>query len=150
MGQRTLGNKSELIKARSGLLALVEKFQNVSLACKLAGVSRSYYYKLKKSLDTHGPEGLAPRKRARPRMPNQTSPELEEKILEMTEKCPSYGYGKVSAQLCVGGVKVTPSAVRYVWQRHGLTRHQHRQRWLKQKLTAAATKDPSAFPKTPG
>ena len=143
-GNEPLSKREELIKARLGLLALAERSRNVSLACKLAGISRSYYYKMKKSLDAHGPEGLAPREPGRPRMPNQTPAELEQLILEMTEKNPACGYSTISAQLCLGGVKVTPSAVRYVWQRHGLTRYQHRLRWLKQRLIAGVSDDPAS------
>ncbi len=43
-----------------------------------------------------GAEGLAPQPRRKPRMPNQTPPELEAKILEMTEQYPTYSYIRIS------------------------------------------------------
>ena len=56
-------------------------------------------------------------------MPNETPPELEQKILEMTERYPTYSYLRISQQLRLVGVGVSPSAVRYVRQRHGRPLH---------------------------
>jgi hypothetical protein len=50
-------------------------------------------------------------------MPNRTPPELEGKILEMTERYPTYGYLRISQQLRLVGIDGSPSAVRCVWQR---------------------------------
>ncbi len=69
-------------------------------------------------------------------MPNQTPPGLEGKILEMTERYPTYSYLWISQQLRLVGNGASPSAVRCVWQRHGLTlRYQHLL-WLEQKTAA--------------
>ena len=70
-------------------------------------------------------------------MPNETPPELEGKILEMTERYPTYSYLRISQQLRLVGVGVSPSAVRYVWQRHGLTLRFQRLLWLEQKPARA-------------
>ena len=66
-------------------------------------------------------------------MPNQTPPELEARILEMTEQYPSYSYLRISQQLRLVGVGVSPSAVRYVWSRHGLVVRYQRLLWLERK-----------------
>jgi hypothetical protein len=79
-----MDTREKLIKARLGLLALAEQLQNVRQACKAAGISRSHYYEIKQAYEKYGAEGLAPQLRRRPRMPNQTPPELERQILEMT------------------------------------------------------------------
>lgn len=81
--------REKLIKARLGMLGLAEELQNISLACKRAGISRSHFYEIKEAFEKYGPEGLAPRERRRPRRPNPTAPELEQKILEMTERYPT-------------------------------------------------------------
>ena len=47
------------------------------------------------------------------------SPELEQKILEMTESDPAFSYLCLSRQLGLVGVGVSPSPVRYVWQWDG-------------------------------
>jgi len=65
------------------MIALAEELQNISPVCRRAGISRSHFYEIKKAYEKRGAEGLAPQPRRKPRMPNQTLPELEAKILEM-------------------------------------------------------------------
>ncbi|MBI4445786.1 MAG: helix-turn-helix domain-containing protein, partial [Acidobacteria bacterium] len=113
-----MDTREKLIKARLGLLALAEQLQNVRRACKTAGISRSHYYEIKQAYEKYGTEGLAPQPRRRPRMPNQTPPELERQILEMTEQFPTYSYVRIAGQLRLTGVGVSAAAVRAVWQRH--------------------------------
>ncbi len=131
-----MSTREKLIKARLGMLALAEELQNISLACRRAGISRSHFYEIREAFEKYGAEGLAPQSRRRPRMPNETPPELEGKILEMTERYPTYSYLRISQQLRLVGVGVSPSAVRYVWQRHGLTLRFQRLLWLEQKTAA--------------
>jgi transposase InsO family protein len=132
-----MSTREKLIKARLGMLALAEELQNISLACRRAGISRSHYYEIKEAFEKYGAEGLAPQARRRPRMPNETPPELVEKILEMTERYPTRSYLFVSQQLKLVGVGVSPAAVRAVWQRQGLTLRFQRLLWLEQKTAAA-------------
>lgn len=132
-----MSTREQLIKARMGLLALAEQLQNVRLACKRAGISRSHYYEIKEAYERYGAEGLAPSQRRRPRMPNQIPPELEAQILAMTEQYPTYSYVRISGQLRLAGLGVAPSAVRAVWQRHGLALRIQRLLWLEQKTAAS-------------
>ena len=131
-----MSTREKLIKARLGMLALAEELQNISQACQRAGISRSHYYEIKEAFERYGPEGLAPRIRRSPRMPNQTPPELEAKILEMTERYPTYSYVRISQQLRLVGVGVSPPAVRGIWARHGLTLRFQRLLWLEQRTAA--------------
>jgi len=131
-----MSTTEKLIKARMGMLALAEQLNNVSAACRRAGISRSHYYEIKEAFEKFGAEGLAPQTRRKPRMPNQTPPELEMQILEMTERYPTYSYLRISDQLKLVGIGVSPSTVRAVWQRHGLTLRIHRLLWLEQKTAA--------------
>jgi len=131
-----MSTREKLIKARLGMLALADQIQNISEACKKAKISRSHYYEIKEAFEKYGSEGLAPRIRGRPRMPNETPPELVEQILEMTERYPTRSYLYISQQLKLVGVGVGASAVRNVWQRHGLTLKFQRLLWLEQKTTA--------------
>jgi transposase len=128
--------REKLIKTRPGLLALAEQLQNVKQACKLAGISRSHYYEIKEAHEKPGVEGLAPGIRRKPRMPNPIPPELEKQILDMTAHYPTYSYLRISQQLRLIGVGMEPSAVRAVWQRHGLTLRIQRLLWLEQKSAA--------------
>jgi hypothetical protein len=79
--EKTMSTREKLIKARLGMLALAEELQNISWACRRAGISRSHFYEIKEAFEKYGAEGLAPQPRRKPRMPNQTPPELEAKIL---------------------------------------------------------------------
>ncbi len=45
--------------ARLGMLALAEELQNISLACRRAGISRSHFYEIKEAFEKYGREGLA-------------------------------------------------------------------------------------------
>ncbi len=104
-----MSTREKLIKARLGMLGLAEELQNISLACRRAGISCSHYYEIKEAFEKFGAEGLAEQPRRAPRMPNQTPPELEAKILEMTERYPTRSYAFVSQQLRLVGVGVSPS-----------------------------------------
>ena len=132
-----MSTREKLIKARLGLLALAEELQNVRLACQRAGISRTHYYEIKEAYERYGAEGLAPQTKRRPRMPNQTPPELETKILEMTARFPVYSYVRISGQLRLIGVGASPAAVRGVWERKGLLTRFQRLLWLEQQVAAA-------------
>ena len=58
-----MNTREKLIKARLGMLALAEELQNISLACKRAGISRSHIYEIKEAFKRYGAEGPAPRTR---------------------------------------------------------------------------------------
>ena len=131
-----MSTREKLIKARLGMLALAEELQNITLACKRAGISRSHFYEIKDAFERFGAEGLVPVTRRRPRMPNETPAEVVARILEMTERFPTYSYVRISQQLRLVGVGVTPAAVRAVWMRHGLTLRHQRLLWLEQKTAA--------------
>lgn len=128
-----MSTREQLIKARLGMLVLADELKNIAKACKLAGVSRSHFYEIKKAYETFGKEGLAPTVRRRPRMPNQTPPELERQVLAMTEQYPTYSYLRLADQLKLVGVGVTAATVRAVWQRHGLATRFARLLWLERR-----------------
>jgi len=131
-----MSTREKLIKARLGMLALAEELKNISLACKRAGISRSHFYEIKEAFEKYGRDGLAEQPRRRPNMPNQTPPEVEQQILAMTERYPTYSYMRVSGQLKLIGLGIAPSTVRSVWQRRGLTLTIQRLLWLEQKCAA--------------
>lgn len=83
--------------------------QNISRACKIAGISRSHFYEIKEAFEKYGRDGLAPQPRRRPRMPNQTPPEIEQQIVAMTREYPTYSYVKIADQLNLIGVPAAAS-----------------------------------------
>src|SRR5205823_704148 len=54
---------------------------SVSEACRVFGIHRSTYYVWKRRVERHGLEILRPRERRRPRLPNQLSPFVEQRIV---------------------------------------------------------------------
>lgn len=126
-----MNNREQLIRARLGILALAAEVKNVAKACKLAGVSRSQFYALKKAYQAQGKEGLAPKIRRHPNMPNRTPVGVEQSILLKTVENPRFSYIKLADDMKNKGISVTPTMIRYVWRRHGLSTRSARLRWLK-------------------
>ncbi len=122
-------DKERLIRARLAVLTLAAEVQNVARACKVAGVSRSQFYTMKKAYETYGKEGLAPRVRRKPEMPNRTPALLEEQILLNTRANPTFGYFRLAREMKSAGIGVSPTMVRYVWQRHDLSTRLARLEW---------------------
>jgi hypothetical protein len=123
--------RDQLIRARLGILAMAAELRNTAKACKLAGVSRSQFYAMKKAYELHGKDGLAPRVRRKPEMPNRTPAQLEEQILLHTRMFPRISYVRLAGEMRSAGGSVTPTMVRYVWQRHGLSTQSARRAWAK-------------------
>ncbi len=126
-----MSNREQLIRARVGILTMAVELKNVAKACKLAGVSRSQFYAMKKAYETYGREGLAPRLRRKPRMPNRTPAAIEGHIMKKTHASPTVSYIKLAEQMKEDGIGVTPTMVRYVWQRLGLSTRAKRLQWVK-------------------
>jgi hypothetical protein len=110
---------------------MAAEFKNIAKACKLAGVSRSQFYVMKKAFQAYGKDGLAPRVRRKPLMPNRTPAPLEERILLHTRKNPLVSYVRLAGEMKSDGGSVTPAMVRYVWQRHGLSKRSARVEWTR-------------------
>jgi hypothetical protein len=110
---------------------MAAELKNIAKACKIAGVSRSQFYAMKKAYKLHGKEGLGPRTRRQPEMPNRTPVVVEKQILLQTRKRPLISYVRLAGEMKAEGGSVTPTMVRYVWQRHGLSTQSARRAWVK-------------------
>jgi transposase len=96
---------------------------SVAGACRRFGVHRSTYYTWKRQVDRHGLEMLRPRERRVPRMPNQLSKMVEERIVAFSLGHPGLGPKRVASELARpkwGGILVSPNGVWKVLARHGL------------------------------
>jgi hypothetical protein len=113
------------------VLTVAAELHNVVKACKLAGMSRSQFYAMKKAYETYGKEGLLPRVRRKPTMPNRTPQHVEQTILLVTRNKPMLSYIRVADEIKTVGMDVTPSMVRYVWRRHGLSTRSARVKWVR-------------------
>ena len=101
--------REQLIRARLGILAMAAELRNTAKACKLAGVSRSQFYAMRKAYELYGKEGLAPRVRRKPEMPNRTPVQLEEQILLQTRRYPRISYVRLAGEMRSEGGNVTPT-----------------------------------------
>ena len=128
---KSMTSGRELIRARLAILTLADELKNVVKACRLAGVSRSHFYAMKKAYEAYGHEGLAPRVRRKPTMPNRTPAAVEKLILSKTRDNPTVSYIRLAGQIRLDGISVTPGMVRYVWQREGLSTRPARIQWVK-------------------
>jgi hypothetical protein len=75
-----MNSQDRLIDAKISILQLAEKLESISEACKVAGIARSSFYEIKKAheqfYEQFGRDGLAPRPKRKPRMPNEFPPSL--------------------------------------------------------------------------
>ncbi len=95
----------------------------VTAACRTFGVHRSTYYAWKRKIGREGLGALRPRERRRPRMPNQLSPLVEQRIIAFALGQPGLGPRRIAAELARprwGGLLVSANGVWRCLRRHGL------------------------------
>ena len=110
-----------LIKAKMNLLDLAAYLGNVSEACRTLGYSRDTFYRLKRRYEEAGIEGLRELSRRKPNLKNRVPEEIEEAVLELALEYPAYGQVRAAAKLFeLKGIRLSPSGIRGIWQRHGL------------------------------
>jgi transposase len=124
-----MGDDDVLFKFRLRLFSLAEELGNVRAACRAMGVHPSTYYHWKRKVGRSGLGMLRPRERRAPRMPNQLSPVIEQRILAFSIAHPGLGPRRISASLAQerrGGIIVSHNGVWRVLKRHGLSRRMSR------------------------
>lgn len=131
-----MNSKDRLIDAKISILQLANELKNISKACKTAGIARSSFYEIKKAYEQFGRDGLQPRPRRKPRMPNEIAADIETKILDHTRENPSYSYNRIAGQLQLLGIAISGTGVRKVWQRHDLCRKLSRYLWLEKEVSS--------------
>jgi transposase InsO family protein len=107
--------KEKIAQKRLTLLQVAERLRNVSEACRHHGVSRSQFYEYKRAFQERGFEGLMDRPPIPKTFPNETSPEVKEKVIRLSLQHPAWGPVHVSDHLRLEGVTVSPSTVRNIW-----------------------------------
>jgi transposase InsO family protein len=103
-----------------GLLNLAEELQNVSQACRVMGVSRDTFYRVKEAKETGGMEALLHKDRRRANLKNRMDESTERAILAFAVENPAAGQVRVSNELRKKNIVVSPTGVRSVWLRTGL------------------------------
>lgn len=112
-----------LYRYRLRVFGLAHELGSVRAACRAMGIHPSTYYRWQRALVRWGPEILRPRERRRPRMPNATSPLVEQRVVAFALGHPGFGPARISAELARplwGGLRLSPNGVWRVLRRHGL------------------------------
>lgn len=112
-----------LYRFRMRALALAVELGNVRAACRAMGIHPSTFYRWRSQVLRFGPEILRPRERRRPRMANQTSPFVEQRVVAFALGHPGFGPARISAELRRekwGGIVISTNGVHRVLRRHGL------------------------------
>ncbi len=112
--------ESKIAQGKMTLLQLAERLRNVSEACRRRGVCRSQFYEYKRAFQEQGLQGLIDRPPVPKSFPNETPSEIKEKVIGLSIAHPAWGQLRVSDQLRLEGVSVSPSTVRNIWMREGL------------------------------
>lgn len=106
---------------RLHVLQRAEEQGNVSAACREAGISRTLFYRWKKRFTLYGIDGLHPKRTAtHPGRPVQLGAIKERRIVAMALACPTWGPQRLSDQLRMEGVVVSPTTVWRALHRLGL------------------------------
>ncbi len=95
---------------RLHVLQRAEELGNVSAACREAGISRTLFYRGQKRFTLYGIDGLHPKRTAtHPGRPVQLGAIKERRIVAMALACPTWGPQRLSDQLRMEGVVVSPT-----------------------------------------
>lgn len=109
-----------IIKHKMGLLNLAQELENVSQACRLMGVSRDTFYRVKEARETGGMEALLHKNRRQPNLKNRIDESIERAILEYALDNPAAGQVRVANELRARNLFISAGGVRSVWLRHSL------------------------------
>src|SRR3954447_16510365 len=100
-----------VIKHKMGLLNLAEELQNISQACRVMGVSRDSFYRVKEAKETGGLEALLHKDRRQANPKNRVDEVVEQAVLAFALENPAAGQVRVSNELPRRGT-VNPTGVR--------------------------------------
>jgi len=129
-----LKNNSKIIKHKVDLLNLAEQLGNVSKACKIMGLSRRTYYRYQSAFEQGGVDALFNKSRRQMNINNRTDPATERLILDHALAFPAHGQRRVSNELSKLGILISPSGVRSIWAKHGLSQLEDRLKAMKNKV----------------
>lgn len=112
--------REKIAQNKLTLLQLAEKLRSVSEACRRRGVSRSQFYEYKRAFQEEGFSGLMDRPPIPRSFSNETTAEIKEKIIKHSTDHPAWGQVRVSDQLRLEGIQISPSTIRNIWLKEGL------------------------------
>lgn len=112
--------ETKIAQKRLTLLQVAERIRNVSEACRRHSVSRSQFYEYKRAFQERGFDGLMDRPPIPKNFPHETPADVKEKIVALSLKHPAWGPVRVSDNLRLEGISVSPSTVRNIWIKEDL------------------------------
>lgn len=112
--------KDTISQNKPTLLQLAEKLRSVSEACRRRVVSRSQFCEHKRAFQEECLSGLMDRPPIPRSFPNETLAEIKEKVIKLSIDLPAWGQVRVSDQLRLEGIQVSPSIIRNLWLKEGL------------------------------
>ena len=113
-------SERKLAENRLKLLQFAQTLGNVSEACRKLGVSRSQFYEYKERFEQHGLDGLKDLPPIHKTHPQTTSPEVVERLLELSRSEPGWGCQKLSAKLRQIGISLSAVTVQDILAKKGL------------------------------
>jgi transposase InsO family protein len=118
----------QVIESHRRSLLIFAQRQGVTEACRVFGVSRTTYYKIKEQfLHTHS---LAPKVRRRPKMPNEIALSKKKVLLKLVQAHPSWGPVRYARAFREKGIAIGPSCIWYHLRRFDLNRRYQRMIYL--------------------
>ena len=114
------------IRRKRRILEHAQTTGNIIRTCRYFGVSRSTFYLWRGAFQTHGEQGLIRKKPIPHRMPNQTPPEVVEKVLHLRR---NYHLGPIRIVWYLEryhAIRISDAGVYRILKRHGLNRLPHK------------------------
>lgn len=105
-----LHTANPVIKHKAGLLNLAEELSNVSIACKIMGVSRDTFYRYRELVAEGGVDAQINRSRRAPNLKNRTDEATEQAVVDYAVAFPTHGQHRASNELRKQGV-LSPTVV---------------------------------------
>lgn len=102
------------------MLQLAAELRSVSEACRIMGYSRSQFYEIKRAFQTGGLTALLDKPSIPGTVANRVPDEIEAKVLELSIEHPAWGQQRISDELALRELAVSPSTVRNIWIRNEL------------------------------
>jgi transposase-like protein len=82
-----------ILGMRLRVMRRAHKLGNVTAACPEAGISRTLFYRWRERFERYGPDGLHPRRHARPGRPPPIAPHIERLVLGLALAWPTGDVG---------------------------------------------------------
>ena len=126
---------TKIARQRLSVLELAKTLSNVSEACRRRGISRTTFYEYKKRFEEEGLEGLKDLPPIPKSHPFTTSPEVVERILEISLLHPARGCNFISDELRNEDILISYPTVQNILNKEGL--RTRADRWLRLEQQAA-------------